>query len=589
MRKRIVVAAVGSCVAGLVVLALVGGSTVAQALSYGHLNQIQKRILSGFVSSEIAGVGAAPAAVPAVGSLRSAGRLENYAPLGGGRTADVPGVERQGQPELPERHRRRPAGPRAGAERDLDRRQDPIQPNHLVASFNDYRRGDGNCYGAYQRGRGPDVDRHARPDGLHPRAADFGAARQYWQAGGDTSVAWDTKGNAYLSCQVFNRGAGVVANPDQSSALLVFRSTGNDGASWNFPGRPVGRAATPPGAGDRPLEDKQLLTVDNHAGSPFQDRVYVTWTEFAADGTAYIYEAYSSDYGETFSPRVLVSSDQRAVRPNTFGAADAARHLQREPVLAAVHRRRRHALRRLGQLQQPKPIRPAWQPDNRNQMLLARSTDGGATFARRSRSATTTTCPTAPPTRAARTRSVLRPGEGRHRQLDLPGDQLPVGRGQPAQPQPGRGHLRLLHQQPTPRRANGCVPAGFSAAAATSTPGVKTRWCLQQRHPGQRVQRRRRDLHRHYHRPAAMATRQPGARAGHDRPVLAVGGVHQRRQAGGLLLRPPVRDRRDDRLVGREPVRARATWRASGRTGSPPRPCHRRPSSSGSSTATTPA
>ena len=45
----------------------------------------------------------------------------------------------------------------------------------------------------------------------------------------------DTKGNAYLSCQMFNRGQAVSPNPDLSSAFYVFRSTGSAGASWNFP------------------------------------------------------------------------------------------------------------------------------------------------------------------------------------------------------------------------------------------------------------------------------------------------------------------------------------------------------------------
>jgi hypothetical protein len=87
----------------------------------------------------------------------------------------------------------------------------------------------------------------------------------------------------------------------------VYRSTGTNGASWNFPGRPVAEVSDPDGSGS--FLDKQLLTVDNHAGSPFQDRVYVTWTEFDIKaGTAFIYEAHSNDYGETFSPRALVSA-----------------------------------------------------------------------------------------------------------------------------------------------------------------------------------------------------------------------------------------------------------------------------------------
>ena len=138
-----------------------------------------------------------------------------------------------------------------------------------------------------------------------------GFARQYWQAGGDTSVAWDTKGNAYLSCQMFNRGPPTSANPDQSSAFYVFRSTGTDGASWNFPARPVAELNDAAGTGDA-LLDKQYMTVDDHKGSPFQDRLYVTWTLFAADGTGYIYEAYSRDYGESFSAPQLVSADEPA-------------------------------------------------------------------------------------------------------------------------------------------------------------------------------------------------------------------------------------------------------------------------------------
>jgi len=130
-------------------------------------------------------------------------------------------------------------------------------------------------------------------------------------------VAWDTKGNAYLSCQSFNRGTAVSPNPDQSSAFYLFRSTGNRGASWNFPGRPIFEFNDAAGSGQA-LEDKQLMTVDNKVGSPFQDRVYVTWTEFAADGTAYIWEVHSSDYGEHFSSRTLVSADS-ALCTNDFG------------------------------------------------------------------------------------------------------------------------------------------------------------------------------------------------------------------------------------------------------------------------------
>lgn len=100
-----------------------------------------------------------------------------------------------------------------------------------------------------------------------------GAARQYWAAGGDTSSASDTRGNAYFSCQVFNRGLPASTNPDLSSALLVLRSTGNGGTSWSFPARPDVQEPDLTGSGQAPFLDKQLLTVDDSRTSPYRDRV----------------------------------------------------------------------------------------------------------------------------------------------------------------------------------------------------------------------------------------------------------------------------------------------------------------------------
>src|SRR5439155_13497086 len=82
--------------------------------------------------------------------------------------------------------------------------------------------------------------------------------------------------------------------------------TGNNGASWNFPGRYSTVANDLPGNGTI-LEDKALLTVDDHAGSPFRDRIYVTWTEFTAT-TAFIWEVASDDFGQTFGSRHLIST-----------------------------------------------------------------------------------------------------------------------------------------------------------------------------------------------------------------------------------------------------------------------------------------
>jgi hypothetical protein len=117
------------------------------------------------------------------------------------------------------------------------------------------------------------------------------------------------------------------------------------------------------------------MTVDANARSPFRDRIYVTWTEFAADGTAYIYGSYSADYGETFSRKVLVSRDS-PLCSNTFGfptpRGRCTLNQFSQPFVGGDG-----ALYVVWNNYNNTPPTPN---DNRNQMLLAKSTDGGVTF-----------------------------------------------------------------------------------------------------------------------------------------------------------------------------------------------------------------
>jgi hypothetical protein len=373
----------------------VSSSSSASAMNWNRLNRMQKRLASGALSIALAppssscttptGDGApsrddegdendnqCPPNRFSAPSDNAGGRTGSFTPTGSGECSNTFGrdvkVNQNCQnitdPDL--------AG-RGQAQNETSIAIDPNNPNHLIASQNDYRRGDGNCYGAYSFDNGRTWNDTTIPMSFTRGAAFGGAQREYWQAGGDTSVDYDTKGNAYFSCQVFNRGNSVSPNQDQSSAFYVFRSTGNNGASWNFPGRPVAENNDVAGAGNV-LEDKQLLTVDNHRGSPFQDRVYVTWTEFAADGTGLIWESFSNDYGEHFSPRHLVSATS-PLCTNTFG-------LPTEPSNCNEN-----------QFSQPftgpdGALYVTWANfneatvgnDNRSQMLMARSTDGGNTF-----------------------------------------------------------------------------------------------------------------------------------------------------------------------------------------------------------------
>src|SRR3989442_1146036 len=115
---------------------------------------------------------------------------------------------------------------------------DPNQPNHVIASYNDYRRGDGTFGVSYSLDKGRTWNDSTTPNNFL-RGALVNKPMECYQASGDTSVAWDTKGNAYLSCQLFKRGSGTSPDRDSSNGMYVLRSTQNFGASFNFPARPV--------------------------------------------------------------------------------------------------------------------------------------------------------------------------------------------------------------------------------------------------------------------------------------------------------------------------------------------------------------
>jgi hypothetical protein len=167
------------------------------------------------------------------------------------------------------------------------------------------------------------------------------------------------------------RGPGTTNNPDLSSAVYVFRSTGDGGASWNFTGHPaVETSNTDPAV----LTDKPYMTIDNNPNSPFRDRIYMTWTQFAADGTAYIFEVHSDDYGQTFSSPVVVSTtsstlcthhgteDPHGTCDNNqfsdpFTGPDGALYVAFDNFNNTVNGKDKH-----------------------NQVLLTKSTDGGQTF-----------------------------------------------------------------------------------------------------------------------------------------------------------------------------------------------------------------
>jgi len=317
VKSRLILALAGVCAVALAfALAIAPSASQTQRASAAvhglslHLTKLQKNHLSGFASFE-AGIGVSAKAPAARVNGRMSNAGVNLCPGNFGPNVLVnqnclnvtdPDLQGRGQ-----------------AQNETAIAQNPNNPRQMVASFNDYRRGDGNCGADFSTNGGSSWTDSTMPTGFTRGTAFGNVPRQYWQAGGDTSVAWDSRGNAYMACQVFMRPGFVTNNPDTSSAVYVFRSTGDGGASWNFTGHPAIETFAASQTTGLPLNDKPYMTIDNNPNSPFRDRIYVAWTVFAADGTGYIFDAFSKDYGQTFSSPVLVSTTSPTLCSNTLG------------------------------------------------------------------------------------------------------------------------------------------------------------------------------------------------------------------------------------------------------------------------------
>lgn len=124
-----------------------------------------------------------------------------------------------------------------------------------------------------------------------------------YDAGGDPAVAFDSHGHVYYAGLGFNRTS-------PPSTVTVSKGTfGSSSLTWSAP--TFINATTAPST----LNDKEWIAADSHPGSPFQDRVYVSWTRFIFNphNGAYVQSpiafAYSKDGGATFSAPQLIAGN----------------------------------------------------------------------------------------------------------------------------------------------------------------------------------------------------------------------------------------------------------------------------------------
>jgi hypothetical protein len=432
------------------------GASAATGLALPKLNHIQQRILSGFASFE-AGVGVPAHAAAARAGARMSSTGAGLCPsnirsnvLVNQNCLNVTDADLQG---------------RGQAQNETTIAENPSNARQIVGAYNDYRRGDGNCGAAFSGNGGQSWTDTTLPTGFTRGTAFGGVAREYWQGGGDPSVAWDSRGNAYLACQLFERGPGTTNNPDQSSSVYVFRSTGDGGASWDFPGRPAIETSTTTGA---PFNDKPYMTIDNHAASPFRDRIYVTWTIFDADGTAYIWEVHSDDYGQSFSSPVLVSGTS-SLCSNTFGV----------PTPQGTCNENQYSDPFTGPdgalyVAYSNFNNTVTGNDNSNQVLLVRSTDGGQTFGAPVKVAgyyDLPDCATYQGGQDAGRACVPEKGSGQNSVFRAAN--YPSGSVNPRNPSQVAVTIASYISRDS-NESNGCTPAGFAGDGINAYTGVKT-------------------------------------------------------------------------------------------------------------------
>ena len=259
-----------------------------------HLTKQQNKILSGFASFELSqGLGATEADAKA--------KPSNYTPSGNDGCRELVREQRQGQPELPQHHRPRPAGTRPGAERDLrspkTRNSEP--PRRRLQRLPPRRRHLRRLRTPSNGGATWNDATHA--ERLHPRR---GVRRR--RASTCRRAATRRSRGTPGATPTTPASSSTAARRRRATRTSRARSTstgrpGTTARRGTSPGRPVVEHNDSPGAGAAARQG--VMTVDDTMDSPFRDRVYVTWTWFAADGTAYIYEAHSNDYGETSARR----------------------------------------------------------------------------------------------------------------------------------------------------------------------------------------------------------------------------------------------------------------------------------------------
>lgn len=234
---------------------------------------------------------------------------------------------------------------------------DPEDPQHMVASSNDY----GSCCDQYYTTfDGGQTWRTGNMSHLGPNVI-----------GSDPITVIDPKHNTVVHFSLnFKVSSGI---PAVNGDVVASVST-DGGIHWKVP-TVVGR-----GRGARLFLDKEDATVDIDPASPYYGRIYVTWTGFLGDAQRYLESpillSHSDDGGFTWSePKEISGSNPRYCTYQEDGPANECD----EDQFSAPRVGPGGVLRVAFQNEQNER---SWEPGEQfeDQYLIVTSRDGGRTF-----------------------------------------------------------------------------------------------------------------------------------------------------------------------------------------------------------------